>query len=534
MTEYRRTSGLTMPDAGTLNTARLSWPLLRANLAPFERLDRIPRAMLAAWPYGSGLLAAIAASAARYPHAPAIVCDDEQVSYQELWRGSAALAAALADNGVTAEGRVGILCRNSPWFAYSLLAVARLGADVVLLNTGFGPTQLRDTILAEGIDVVLHDDEFVETVGATKSLPVGQLRQIVNNADARRSRSRPPRQSRLVILTSGTTGRPKGAARSSGGAASQGVSALLGKVPLRVRDTLVIPAPFFHAWGLTGLLIGLGLSGTVVTSRRFDAAEVLEQIDTHHADALLVVPTMLQRICSLPAPELARFETRSLRVIAASGSAIPAPLVTEVLDRFGSVLHNVYGSTEVATATVATPRDLRAAPSTAGRPATGVRVAVLDADGSPVEAGTTGRIFVGNAARFDGYTGGEDSPEAVHGLVATGDLGHFDHRGLLFIDGRADDMIVSGGENVYPSEVEHLLNQHPDIEEAVVVGIDDETFGRALKAVIVLKHGRRTEPETLKVYVADHLARYKVPRAFEFRDELPRTATGKILRRELV
>jgi fatty-acyl-CoA synthase len=490
--------------------------------------------MLAARSYGSGLLAAIAASAARYPYALAIVGDDEQVSYQQLWRGSATLAAALADDGVTAEGRVGILCRNSPWFVYSLLAAARLGADVVLLNTGFGPAQLRDTILAEGIDVVLHDDEFVEAVGSTRSLPVEQLRELVNKPNARNSRSRPPRQSRLVILTSGTTGRPKGAARSSDGSAIQGVSAVLGKVPLRVRDTLVIPAPFFHAWGLSGLLIGLGLSGTVITSRRFDAAEVLEQVDTHRADALLVVPTMLQRICSLPPRELARFETRSLRVIAASGSAIPAPLVTEVLDRFGSVLHNVYGSTEVATATVATPRDLRAAPSTAGRPATGVRVAVLDAEGSPVEAGTTGSIFVSNAARFDGYTGGEDSPKGVHGLVATGDLGHFDHRGLLFIDGRKDDMIVSGGENVYPSEVEHLLNQHPDIEEAVVVGIDDETFGQALKAVVVLKHGRETESESLKVYVADQLARHKVPRTFEFRAELPRTATGKILRRELV
>ena len=516
-----------------VTTAPLSWPILRANLAPFERPDRLPRAMLAAWPYGSGLLGAIAASTARHPHAPAVVGDGEQVSYKELWRGAAALAATLADSGVTAEGRVGILCRNSPWFVYSLLAVARLGADVVLLNTGFGPTQLRDTILAEGVDVVLHDDEFAEAVGPTKSLPVEQLRAIVNNPDVRLGRARPPRHSRLVILTSGTTGRPKGAARSSAGSAVEGVSALLGKVPLRVRDTLVIPAPFFHAWGLTGLLIGLGLSGTIVTSRRFDAAEVLEHIDTHRADALLVVPTMMQRICSLPAREIARYETRSLRVIAASGSAMPAPLVTEVLNRFGPVLHNIYGSTEVATATVATPHDLRAAPSTAGRPATGVRVAILDADGSPVEAGKTGSIFVGNAARFDGYTGGEDAPEAVAGLVATGDLGHFDPSGLLFIDGRKDDMIVSGGENVYPVEVEHLLNRHPDIQEAVVVGIDDDEFGRALKAVIVRRHGRTTEAEAIKGYVADHLARYKVPRTFEFRDELPRTATGKILRREL-
>jgi fatty-acyl-CoA synthase len=510
--------------------ARSTVPLLRANLA-LERPDRVTRALIAARPYGPGLLGAVAASVARYPHAVAVIGDEGEVSYQQLWRGAGALARSWAESGVTSESRVGVLCRNSPSFVFGVVAAAQLGADIVLLNTSFGSAQLRDTMAAEGVDVMLHDDEFTKAVGPWKAVATSRLEEIIATP-GRCSVPRPERQSRLVVLTSGTTGRPKGAGRDSSAAATEGAGALLGMVPLRVRDTLVIPAPLFHAWGLSCLLIGLGLAGTVVTTAHFDPAGVLDLVSTHRADALVVVPTMLQRICALPPNQLAQFETLTLRVIASSGSAIPGTLASEVLNRFGPVLYNVYGSTEVATATVARPRDLRSAPTTAGRPATGVRVSIRDEDGSPVQSGTTGRVFVGNAARFDGYTGG-GGKEVLDGLMATGDLGHFDQRGLLFIDGREDDMIVSGGENVYPAEVEAVLNRHPDIEEAVVVGVDDEDFGRALKAIVVLRSDRSTSSEDLKAYVAEHLARYKVPRTFVFLKELPRTATGKVLKRAL-
>jgi fatty-acyl-CoA synthase len=515
-----------------LDKAHISFSLARANTAIKERPDRLTRAMLAAMPYGSGLLGAVAASAARYPNAPAIVAPDEQVSYRALWRDSAAVAKSLVDRGLTAESRIGLMCLNSAWFVRSLLGAALLGADIVLLNTSHGPVQLRDTIDAEGVDVVLHDDEFTEAIGTAPSIPVTVLRQIVASRGERTALPAPKRRSRLVVLTSGTTGRPKGASRDSGGASTQGVGAFLSVVPLRLRDTIVVPAPFFHAWGLSGLLMGLGLSGTIVTAPHFDPADILGEIETHQANALIVVPTMLQRICRMRGEELARYETQSLRAIACSGSAIPGPLATEVLDRFGPILYNIYGSTEVAAATIAKPRDLRAAATTAGRPALGVRVEILDEGGSRNATGVTGRVFVGNEARFVGYTGG-GGKETVDGLLSTGDLGHFDERGLLFIDGRDDDMIVSGGENVFPTEVEHLLNQHPDIEEAVVIGVEDDIFGRALKAVVVPGRGRSLDPEELKAYVAERLARYKVPRTFTFLDELPRTATGKVMRRKL-
>ncbi len=513
-----------------LGTVRSSLAVLRANTVLPERPDRIGRAVMAALPYGLGMLAAVAASAARYPGVPAIVAPGEQVTYRQLWRGAGALAKALADRGITPESRIGVLCRNAPAFGYAMLGAVRLGADVVFLNTSHGEGQLADTIGAEGLDVVLHDDEFAPLVTGVPAIPASELRELVT----RPARWVPPprREARLVILTSGTTGRPKGAARPSGGKASDGVAGLLARVPYRARTTMVIPAPFFHAWGLTNLLVGLGLSMTIVTDPEFDPARCLESVVAHEARALVVVPAMLQRICALPAAQLAAADTSALTMIVSSGSALPAPLVTEVLDRFGPVLYNIYGSTEVAMATVAAPADLRRAPSTAGRRAPGVRVEVVDAEGTVVPDGTTGRIFVGSAARFSGYTGG-GGKESVDGMLSSGDLGHFDERGLLFVDGREDDMIVSGGENVYPIEVEDLLSRHDTVAEVVVVGVPDERFGQALRAFVVPRAGATLDLDELKEFVARRLARFKVPREFVVLDELPRTATGKVLRREL-
>jgi fatty-acyl-CoA synthase len=256
-------------------------------------------------------------------------------------------------------------------------------------------------------------------------------------------------------------------------------------------------------------------------------------VSDHKARALVIVPAMLQRICELPPTQLARADTDNLRIISSSGSALPGHLVTEVLNRFGPVLYNAYGSTEVALVTIATPADLHRDPTTAGRRALGVRIELLDEAGAPIAAAATvGRIFVASSARFEGYSNGQDK-EVVNGLTSTGDLGYFDDRGRLFIVGRQDYMIVSGGENVYPSEIEELLNSDARISEAAVVGVDDDRFGQALKAVIVVAPNQDVDEQELKELIAHRLARFKVPRIFEFVDALPRNATGKILRRQL-
>jgi fatty-acyl-CoA synthase len=278
----------------------------------------------------------------------------------------------------------------------------------------------------------------------------------------------------------------------------------------------------------------MGLSSTLVIRRKFDPEATLSLTAQHEATALAVVPVMLQRILELPLETIGKYDLSALRVIAASGSALPGELATKTMDAFGDVLYNLYGSTEVAWATIATPEDLRAAPGTAGRPPRGTIVRLYDENGAPIsKPGETGRIFVGNEMLFEGYTGG-GGKDVIDGLMATGDVGHFDDDGHLFVDGRDDEMIVSGGENVFPREVEDLLTDHDAIDEVAIIGVDDEKFGQRLKAYAVKTKGKKVSEDDLKAYVKKNLAGYKVPREIVFMDELPRNATGKVLKRELL
>jgi fatty-acyl-CoA synthase len=294
----------------------------------------------------------------------------------------------------------------------------------------------------------------------------------------------------------------------------------------------VIAAPMFHAWGLTQLVLALSMGSTVITRATFDPEQAVADVAGHRAQVLAAVPVMLQRVVALGGETLVRYDTSSLRVIASSGSALPGSVATDVLRRFGPILYNVYGSTEVASATVATPDDLARFPTTAGRAAQGVTVRVLGDDGRPVPTGVTGRVFVANAGAFDGYTDGGDKQR--HGaLLSSGDVGHLDTAGRLFIDGREDDMIVSGGENVYPNEVEEVLAAHPAVREVAVVGRADDEFGQALAAFVVAEPGTALDVDAVRSFVRERLARYKVPKRVVFLDELPRNATGKVVKAAL-
>jgi fatty-acyl-CoA synthase len=271
------------------------------------------------------------------------------------------------------------------------------------------------------------------------------------------------------------------------------------------------------------------LSSRVVLQRRFDAEQVLAAVEQHEVDALIAVPVMLRRIVELPASVRRRYDTSSLRVVAVSGSALPPGLALSFMDAFGDILYNLYGSTEVAVATIATPAELRTAPGTAGRPPFGTVLRLLDESGRDVEAGSRGRIFVGNDLLFEGYTDGQDGTTAMNGLWETGDIGHIDAEGLLYIDGRSDDMIVSGGENVFPAEVEALLLAHPEVADAAVIGVSDEEWGSRLCAFVVRRRRRLTE-DAVKRHVRSRLARYKVPRDVVFVEEIPRSPTGKVVK----
>jgi acyl-CoA synthetase (AMP-forming)/AMP-acid ligase II len=426
-----------------------------------------------------------------------------------------------------------------------LSALGKAGADAVLLNTGFAAPQLADVVAREQIRAVIADAEFAPAVAGLPGsvsrfvawrdaeggqAPPGGVASLADLArDGGTRLSRPDRRGRQVLLTSGTTGTPKGAEREVGG--PEPGAALLSAIPLRARETTYIASPVFHAWGLSHLGIGLLLSSTIVLRRRFDPEETLRVVEQHGVHALVVVPVMLARLLDLPAPVRRFYDLSTLRVVAVSGAALPAELALRFMDAFGDVVYNLYGTTEVAYASVAGPADLRAAPGTVGKPLPGTVVRVVDPQGRALPRGEVGRIFVGNSMPFSGYTSGEDK-ERLGSLVSTGDLGYLDRDGRLFVVGRSDDMIVSGGENVFPAEVEDLLAAHPGVVEAAVVGVPDEQMGQRLLAFVVPRDPALDATE-LRAHVRTQLANYKVPREVRFLDALPRNAAGKVVKREL-
>jgi acyl-CoA synthetase (AMP-forming)/AMP-acid ligase II len=494
--------------------------------------------------WGASPATGIATAAIHYPDEIAVIDERGALSFERLHRRSNALARAFAEIGIGHEDGVGIMCRNHRGFVEATLAAAKLGASVLYLNTMFAGPQLAEVTRREKPKALVYDAEFaglLEGVDDSVARVVGwtdedvgagevTLEQLIA-AGAESDLRPPPDKPRFVILTSGTTGTPKGAQRSSPDGLL-GIAALIDRIPFRSRETMMIAAPLFHSWGFFHFVMSLPTASTMVLRRRFDPEGTLQVVQESRAEVLAAVPVMIQRILALPEETLARYDLSSLRITSLSGSALPGELALEWMDRFGDSVYNLYGSTEVAYATVATPRDLRAAPGTAGRPPRGTTVRIVDEHGSNVPQGEAGRIFVGNEMSFEGYTGG-GGKEVIDGLLSSGDVGHIDSEGRLFIDGRDDEMIVSGGENVFPREVEDLLADHEAVVEAAVIGVEDAEFGQRLKAFVVVKDGVEPSEDELKAHVKANLASYKTPREVEFLDELPRNATGKILKRDL-
>ncbi len=507
-----------------------------------DRLFAVAQALLR---WGPTPAAGITASAIRHPDEVAIIDELGTLTFRELHERTNALANALADEGLNEGDGIGIMARNHRGFIEAVVACSKLGCHALFLNTAFSGPQLTDVTEREKPKALIFDEEFGEVLSdAGKrrkrfiawSEPDGDtkdptIESLIERGD--RSDVVPPESpGKAIILTSGTTGTPKGASRGQPKSLDP-AAALLSRIPLKAREKTMIAAPLFHAWGFAHFTLGMALSSTLVLKRKFDPEAILSLAARHECSALVAVPVMLQRILELPAATLRAYDCSKLRVVAVSGSALPAAVSERWMDVFGENLYNLYGSTEVAWATIATPRDLREAPGTAGRPPFGTVVRIYDdADRPLTEPGATGRIFVGNEMQFEGYTGG-GGKDVLDGLMSSGDVGHFDASGRLFIDGRDDDMIVSGGENVFPGEVEDLLHGHPAIAEAAVFGVDDEKFGQRLKAVVVPKKGKKLTEDDVKKYVKSNLAGYKVPRDVAFVKELPRTSTGKVLKREL-
>jgi acyl-CoA synthetase (AMP-forming)/AMP-acid ligase II len=516
--------------------------LHEAGILGLHRPDRSAKVVAAFLRWGASPALGITTAAIHYPHETALIDERGSLTFEQLQRRSNALAHAFERMGIGYGDGIGIMCRNHRGFIETTLAAAKLGASALYLNTMFAGPQLVEVTRREGPKALVYDEEFTELLGGvdggverivawTDGTPEEPTLDSLIAANDESNLKPPPDKPRFVILTSGTTGTPKGAQRSSPDGLLA-MAALIDKIPFRSRETMMIAAPLFHSWGFFHFVVSLPTASTIVLRRRFDPEDTLLAVQESRAQVLAAVPVMIQRILRLPDQTLTKYDLSSLRITSLSGSALPGELAIEWMDRFGDSVYNLYGSTEVAYATVAAPEDLRAAPGTAGRPPRGTVVRLYDEDGREVPQGEVGRIFVGNEMSFEGYTGG-GGKEAIDGLLSSGDVGHIDSAGRLFIDGRDDEMIVSGGENLFPREVEDLLSDHEAVVDVAVIGVDDEEYGQRLKAFVVLGEGLEAGEDELKAHVKANLAAYKAPREIEFLEELPRNATGKILKREL-
>ncbi len=483
----------------------------------------------------------------KFPSLPAIVDERGTLTYKQVDDMSTALARGLKRLGVDEGSVVGLLCRDHRGLIIAMAACGKLGVRQVMMNTGFAKPQFAQVCERENVKVVLHDSEFLSLLDALPTElprvltwvdegthPPDDLPTIDGIIATGSTDPLPPpsKPGGIVVLTSGTTGLPKGAPRAK--FSPFATVQIIDRVPYPRKGTMVIVSPIFHSTGLATFMVGAALGNKIVTVRRFNPEATLKLIADHKADMLVAVPTMLHRMVELAPDVIAKYDVSTLKAIVIAGSALTPELSNRVQDTFGDVLYNMYGSTECGIATIATPPELRAAPGTAGRsPVTCEVVLYDDNDRRVYGANKRGRIFVRNAAPFEGYTDGRHK-QIVDGYMSSGDVGYFDENGLLFVDGRDDDMIVSGGENVFPQEVENLLIERDDVFDAAVVGVDDHEFGKRLRAFIVSQPGSPQDAEEIKLHVKNNLARYKVPRDVVFIDELPHNATGKLLRRVLI
>jgi fatty-acyl-CoA synthase len=477
---------------------------------------------------------------------PAIRDRRGAVSWRELDKRVNRMSHSLEEVGVNPGDHVAMLLRNGREWAEIALAAQRIGVVACPLNTWAKPKELAatvrsshplvlfyDTAHASDVEQCVPDDVPLVSVGAQAAALPGSISYedlIAEHGEYPpapfvRHRGTP----KVIIHTSGTTGTPKAASRDAAAAGMGVLANLMSVVPYRREDIVYCPVPLFHSFGLATFTFATALGATLVLPQKFDPETSLELIDEHGATAASFVPVMVRRILSLDDDIKTRYNLSSLRVVMASGSVLSNDVRRGATELFGPVLYDLYGSTEAGWVAIATPSDMLKESHTVGRPVPGIEVKAMNPTGETLPTGETGELYVRSKVTFEGYISGEEAKTGGEGWMSIGDLGHVDADGYLYVEGRADDMVVVGGENVYPVEVEQVIENVPGVSEVAVVGLPDEEYGQILAAFIA---GDVTEEEIVKACKRE-LASYKVPRRIQVMDELPRNATGKVLKREL-
>ena len=504
------------------------------------------------WGFAVGGL--ITMSAHRYPDRLALVDDDGELTYTELRDKSWSLARALKDRGMGSGSRFGIVARNGRGIIIPMAVKGLLGAEIMIMNIGSSAHQISGLLNETEIEYLFIDEEFLdrvpEDIGDTTvvvthvfdknnrpKVPEGYLfMDDLIEADGTSELEEKPKQGRIIIMSSGTTGIPKGVLRNEPKTPAT-LGAVTDRIPWRRNMVIHQSASMFHAWGWANVIVAMVTGATLVTQRQFEPKGALEQIDKYGVNGMVSAAIFL-RILNDYLDENPRPNPGPFEFMVSSGNAIPAWLVTALTKRFGPVVCNFYGSTEAGLTSIASGPELAERPDTAGRPAIGASVRILDENDNDVPVGEIGRIHTAQELAFTGYMAQQrDKFRTVDGLLEIGDLGRFDEDGFLYVLGRSDDMVIKGGENTFPREVDEVLGALEGVEDLHTVGVNNsKTLLAELHTFVIRKknaEGEALDPDEMRQVVRDNLAEHSVPEHIHFVDDLPRNATGKVVPRLL-
>jgi fatty-acyl-CoA synthase len=490
--------------------------------------------------------------AANSPDAIALQWRNRKISFGQLNAEMDQLALGLRRRGLGRGSSVVLMMRNRPEFIALQSGAARLGAAAVSVSWRSTAAELVYLATHCGAKAIFFDAEFWPVVAEAKKslgsieaknfIAVGgdaegcaRFEEILGGGGDFVQEKGVEDDAAIVIYTSGTTGKPKGAVRKFPKDALPAFLRFIAETPLRCDDVHLVTCPLYHSTAIGFMSMSLILGATCVLMDEFKAEPFLEHVQRFGVTTTAIVPTMLHRVMALGPEILAKYDVRTMRAIFSGGAPLPGPLGTAVMDHFGDVLFNFYGATETSLVTLAKPADLRAAPWTIGKAVPGNEIRLLDDAGREVREGEVGELFARNKMLVDGYHKDTDATRASmnDGFFSVGDLARRDRDGRYFLEGRKRDMIISGGVNVYPAEVEGVLESHPDVAEGAVVGVADAEWGEKVRAFVVARPGTNLDDAALKLWCRERLAGPKVPREFVFLAALPRNPTGKVLKREL-
>ncbi len=491
-------------------------------------------------------------SALRYPDRLALVDEYGELTYRELRDETISLAEAMMDRGLKAHTAFGVMARNGRGIVEPMAVKGLVGAEIMLMNTGASPAQIEGLIKQNDMRFLFIDEEFLgqlpedmhgchvivshlENRSDRSNIPAGA--EVMEDLVAEGGRSTipfKPEQGRIIIMSSGTTGLPKGILRDEPRTPAT-LGAVAERIPWRRNMVIHQSATMFHAWGWANVIIAMITGATVVTHRNIDGRRMVDQLEKYGCNGIIGAAVWLRKMRDVLAEDPSR-SVGPFEFMVSSGNAIPPWLVMELTERFGPVVCNFYGSTEAGLTSIATGPEMAQRPGTAGRPAIGVRLAIIDDEGNEVPRGEIGRLVTAQELTFNGYLSDKDRFHTYDGMFEIGDLAKMDDDGYIYVCGRSDDMIIKGGENVFPREVEELVGPIDGVGDIFGRGVHDDELMAELHLYVVRSddhHGRTLTEKGIQDYVADRLASWSVPDKVIFVDHLPRNPAGKVVPRDL-